>query len=284
MKIDLHIHSTFSDGVLPPEELVKIAIDLELNAISITDHDNILGYKKAFEYINENNLPLEVVPGVEINTLYKGEEVHILGYYMDLEDKNFKEMLKKQQNARINQTKEIIKLIKQYEKVSISFDDVKKLTVENGSLGRPHLARAIISSGLTGNLSETYSKYISDKSPTYTQRKTVSPHEAVETIYDAGGIAVVAHPCDISNPEKIIPDLMNYGLRGVEAYHRKHSPAMVEYFSSLAERLGLIVTGGSDFHSPSLINGQILMGKNFIPEKIYDELIKEKKRIDIANS
>lgn len=284
VKIDLHIHSTYSDGVLSPEELIKLAVSLNLDAIAITDHDNVLGYQKALDYIKTNDINLEILPGVEVNTLFKGEEVHILGYFMDLEDKNFKEMLKRQQNARIVQTKEIIKLLNRQEKINIKYEDVKKLTVENGSIGRPHLAKAIISSGLTGNLSETYSKYINDKSPTYTQRKTVTPHEAVETIYDAGGIPVIAHPCDIENPEKIIPDLMNYGLRGIEAYHRKHSPAMVEYFSSLAEKLGLIVTGGSDFHSPSLINGQILMGKNFIPDKIYDELLKEKKRIDIAHS
>lgn len=284
VKIDLHIHSTYSDGVLSPEELVKLAVSINLNAIAITDHDNILGYKKASEYIKENNIPLEIIPGIEVNTLFKGEEVHILGYFMDMEDKAFKEMLKKQQAARIAQTKEIIKLINKQEGSNIKFEDVKKLTVENGSMGRPHIAKAVIASGLTGNLSETYAKFINDKSPTYTQRKTVSPHEAVETIYDAGGIPVIAHPCDIENPEKLIPDLMNYGLRGIEAYHRKHSPAMVEYFSSLAEKLGLIVTGGSDFHSPSLVNGQILLGKNFIPEKIYDELMKEKKRIEIAHS
>ena len=95
VKIDLHIHSTYSDGVLSPEELVKLAVSINLNAIAITDHDNIVGYKKASDYIKENNIPLEIIPGIEVNTLFKGEEVHILGYFMDMEDKAFKEMLKK---------------------------------------------------------------------------------------------------------------------------------------------------------------------------------------------
>ena len=125
VKIDLHIHSTYSDGVLSPEELVKLAVSINLNAIAITDHDNIVGYKKASEYIKENNIPLEIIPGIEVNTLFKGEEVHILGYFMDMEDKAFKEMLKKQQAARIAQTKEIIKLINKQEGSNIKFEDVK---------------------------------------------------------------------------------------------------------------------------------------------------------------
>ena len=109
--------------------------------------------------------------------------------------------------------------------------------------------------------------------------------DAVEIIYDAGGIPVIAHPHDLENiAENLIKDLMNYGLRGIEAYHRKHSPAMVEYFSSMAENLGLIVTGGSDFHAPNIMNGQVVLGKNFIPEWVYEKLKEEKKRIDIAAS
>ena len=106
--------------------------------------------------------------------------------------------------------------------------------------------------------------------------------DLVEVIYDSGGIPVIAHPYDIDIAEKLIKDLMNCGLRGIEAYHRKHSPAIVEYFSSMAENLGLIVTGGSDFHAPNIMNGQIILGKNFVPEWIYDSLINEKKHLDMA--
>ena len=129
---------------------------------------------------------------------------------------------------------------------------------------------------------DAYAKYIHDDSPVYVQRKTVSPFDAVEIIYDAGGIPVIAHPHDLDIAEPLIKELMNYGLRGIEAYHRKHSPACVEYFSSMAEELGLIVTGGSDFHTPNIMNGQIILGKNFIPEWVYDKLTEEKKRIDMA--
>ena len=156
------------------------------------------------------------------------------------------------------------------------------MVAEGGSIGRPHIAKAITNAGGTSNVMEAYSKYIHRESPVYVERKTVSPFDAVEVIYDSGGIPVIAHPYDIDIAEKLIKELMNCGLRGIEAYHRKHSPAIVEYFSSMAESLGLIVTGGSDFHAPNIMNGQIILGKNFVPEWIYDTLLQEKKRLDMA--
>ena len=283
-KTDLHIHTYFSDGVFSPEKIVDTAVDVGLEAIAITDHDNILAYDIARKYIKDKGLSdkIEIIKGIEINTLYKNYEVHILGYFMDTENDDFKELLKIQQQARIKQTKEIIKLLAQKEGIRIKFEDVKKLVAEGGSIGRPHIAKAITSAGGTNNIMDAYAKYIHDDSPVYVQRKTVSPFDAIEIIYDAGGVPVIAHPHDIDIAETLIKELMNCGLRGIEAYHRKHSPACVEYFSSMAEELGLIVTGGSDFHTPNIMNGQIILGKNFVPEWVYEKLNKEKKRIDLA--
>ncbi|MFI3301519.1 MAG: PHP domain-containing protein [Candidatus Gastranaerophilales bacterium] len=284
MKCDLHIHTCYSDGVYTPQQVVDAAIKIGLGAIAITDHDNILAFDVAQKYIDEAGLKdkIEVLRGIEVNTLHKGQEVHILGYFMDVENDDFKNMLKLQQNARIEQTKEIISLLNKKAGIHISYDNIIKQVADGGSIGRPHIAKAITSAGGTSNVIEAYSKYINDKSEVYVARKTVSPHDAIEIIYDAGGIPVIAHPHDIETPEGLIKDLMSYGLRGIEAYHRKHSPACVEYFSSMAENLGLIVTGGSDFHAPNPMNGQIIMGKNFVPEWIYEKLFAEKKMIDMA--
>lgn len=282
MKTDLHIHTYYSDGVFSPEKIVDTALDVGLEAIAITDHDNVLAYDVATKYIKDNNMNLELIRGIEVNTLYKNYEVHILGYFMDPTNSDFQAMLKFQQAARIKQAKEIIALLSKKEGIKIKFEDVKKLVAEGGSIGRPHIAKAITNVGGTTNVMDSYAKYIHEDSPVYVQRKTVSPHDAVEVIYDAGGIPVIAHPHDIDIAETLIKELMNYGLRGIEAYHRKHSPACVEYFSSMAENLGLIVTGGSDFHTPNIMNGQIILGKNFVPEWVYDKLIKEKKLIDLA--
>lgn len=284
MKTDLHIHTYYSDGVFSPEKIVDTAIDVGLQAIALTDHDNILSYDVAQKYLKESgkDKKLEVIRGIEVNTLYKGYEVHILGYFMDVNDNDFKEMLKSQQQARVKQTKEIISLLAKKESIKIKFEDIKKQVAEGGSIGRPHIAKAITNAGGTSSVMDAYAKYIHDDSPVYVQRKTVSPHDAVEIIYDAGGIPVIAHPHDIDIAEPLIKELMQYGLRGIEAYHRKHSPACVEYFSSMAEELGLIVTGGSDFHCPNIMNGQIMLGKNFVPDWVYDKLVAEKNLIDMA--
>lgn len=282
MKSDLHIHTLYSDGVFSPEKIVDTAIDVGLQAIALTDHDNVLSYQVAKNYLKETGKELEIIQGIEVNTLYKNYEVHILGYFMDVNNSDFKEMLKAQQQARIKQTKEIISLLSKKEGIKIKFEDIKKQVAEGGSIGRPHIAKAITNVGGTSSVMEAYAKYINDESPVYVQRKTVSPQDAVEIIYDAGGIPVIAHPHDIDIAETLIKELMQYGLRGIEAYHRKHSPACVEYFSTMAEELGLIVTGGSDFHCPNIMNGQIILGKNFVPDWVYDKLIEEKKRIDMA--
>lgn len=284
MKTDLHIHTYYSDGVFSPEKIVDTAIDVGLQVIALTDHDNVLSYKVAKNYLKKENKEdkLEIIQGVEINTLYKNYEVHILGYFMNTQDSDFQNLLKTQQQARVKQTKEIISLLDKKEGIKIKFEDIVKQVAEGGSIGRPHIAKAITNAGGTSNVMEAYAKYIHDDSPVYVPRKTVTPQDAVEIIYDAGGIPVIAHPHDLDIAEDLIKELMQYGLRGIEAYHRKHSPACVEYFSSMAEELGLIVTGGSDFHAPNIMNGQIILGKNFVPEWVYEKLIEEKKRIDMA--
>lgn len=286
MKADLHIHTNYSDGVFSPEKVINAAIDADLDVIALTDHDNTLSFNIAQDYIKQleqqGKRTIKVIQGIEVNTIYKSFEIHILGYFMDVENSDFKNLIKIQQQARVKQTKEIIHLLHKKEGIKVKFEDIKKQVAEGGSIGRPHIAKAITAVSGISSVIEAYAKYINDSSPVYVQRKTVSPHDAVEIIYDAGGIPVIAHPHDLENAQELIQELMNYGLRGIEAYHRKHSPAIVEYFSSMAERLGLIVTGGSDFHAPNAMNGQIILGKNFVPEWVYDKLVEEKKRLDLA--
>ncbi len=282
MKIDLHIHTTYSDGMLSPEEIVDTAISCGLDVVALTDHDNVLSYQIASDYLKKNNLKLEIIPGVEINTIYKNYEVHILGYFMDKNNNDFINMIDFQQKARIEQTHKIIDLLSKKQGIRIKFEDVQKLVAPMGSIGRPHIARAITNSGGTDNVMEAYAKFINNNSDVYVERKTVSPYDAVEVISEAGGIPVFAHPIDVEIADDLTRELVSYGLRGIEAYHRKHSPAAVEHFSTLAEQYGLIVTGGSDFHAPSMNHGTILMGKNFVPDWVYDKLMREKKRIELA--
>ena len=183
MKVDLHIHTIYSDGVFSPERIVETAIDAGLNAIANTDHDNVLAYPIATAHAKKiakenSSTPLEIIPGVEINTIYKNTEIHILGYFMNREISDFVAMLKSQQKARIKQTEEILHLLNKKEGINITLDKLKTLVAEGGSIGRPHIAKAITNAGGTSNVMEAYSKYIHRDSAVYVERKTVSPFDA----------------------------------------------------------------------------------------------------------
>jgi predicted metal-dependent phosphoesterase TrpH len=145
-------------------------------------------------------------------------------------------------------------------------------------MGRPHVAKAIVEKGAAANISDAFRKYLVPTAPTYRRRSTVTPHEAVEAIHESGGIAVIAHPMDMPIIEELAEDLMNYGLRGLEAYHKSHSPAMIEFHCTLAERLGLIVTGGTDFHGVVEYYPQSL-SRLHMPPWVYDQLKQERDRI-----
>ncbi len=288
MKIDLHIHSIYSDGALSPEKIVDIAVDNGLSAISITDHDNILAFKHAqaqalLKADEAGPPPLEVIPGIEVNTVLKEEEIHVLGYFFNFQDKHMLDMIAYQQHARVEQITRIIEKLNKIANIKITMEDITSYVQEGGSIGRPHIAKAILKTGRVSSVIEAYKKYINDNAATYIQRNTVPPQEAVENIYEAGGIPVLAHPHSLSKPEELVKELMNYGLRGIEVYHRRHSPAIIEYFSSIAENYNLIVTGGSDCHGIGP-GGQLHMGKTHVPDWVLQELKNEKSRLEIASS
>jgi len=285
--LDLHTHSVYSDGSLTPEEIVDIAVDLGLKALAITDHDNVLAYEiakaQAKKRHEEDNKPLlEIIPGIEINTIHEKQEVHILGYFMNSASKEMQDLIVYQQHARVQQTIEILKNLKNQAKINLELEDITSLVKEGGSIGRPHIAKAIVRTGSISSMIEAYRRFITDDAPTYVKRKTVSPFEAAETIYEAGGIPVLAHPCDLENADELVKELMNYGLRGIEVYHRKHSPGIIEYYSNMAEKYQLVITGGSDCHGPKQ-NGQIVLGKTHVPDWVLSELKKEKSRLEIAS-
>ena len=210
MKIDLHIHTTYSDGVLDPIQIIQTAQECELDCIALTDHDNILSWGIAGDYVKKNDIKMQIIPGVEINTIYKGFEVHILGYFMDSSNKDFIELINVQQKARIEQTHKIISLLNKKAGLKIKFEDVQKLVAPKGSIGRPHIARAITSCGGSANVMEAYAKFINNNSEVYVERKTVSPHDAVEIISEAKGIPVFAHPIDVDIADELTKEFIDF--------------------------------------------------------------------------
>ncbi len=278
--IDLHMHTTFSDGSLSPEELVAMAIENGLEAIAITDHDNTQSYLPAIEAAKDTEL--EIIPGIEINTWWHDHEIHILGYYIDPENEYLQEVCQEHNIAREEQIKNFVQLMQKHGKVKISVEDIQSYSRPGGTIGRPHVAKAIVEKGGAVNISEAFRRFLVPTAPTYHRRTTVTPHEAVEAIYESGGIAVIAHPGDMEIIEDLATDLMNYGLRGIEAYHRSHSSVEIEFHCSLAERLGLIVTGGTDFHGTADVYPQSL-SRLHLPDWVRSELKQEKQRIDLKS-
>lgn len=283
--IDLHMHTVFSDGSVLPEDLVQLALDNKLEAIAITDHDTTesleFAQKSAAEKTADGSASLEIIPGIEINTVWKDKEIHILGYYIDPESENLQEIIKNHRNSRVVQLQEMAQKLKIKAKLNISYEDIVQQASDSGTIGRPHVARAIVAKGGATNISQAFNKFLNPRCETYVRRKTVPPHEAVEAIYESGGIAVIAHPGDMETIEELAEDLMNYGLRGLEAYHRSHSPALIEFHCTLAEKLGLIVTGGTDFHGTVEAYAKSLE-RVFMPPAVYRELHAERKRLQMS--
>ena len=271
--IDLHMHTIFSDGSVRPEDLVQLAVDNKLEAIAITDHDTTESLSHAQQAVAEKvaeGATLELIP-----------EIHVLGYYIDPENDALKDVIHSHRHSRVVQIQEMAQKLKAKTRLNICYEDIVELASGEGTIGRPHVAKAIVAKGGAHTISQAFSKYLNPKCDTYVRRKTVPPHEAVEAIYESGGIAVIAHPGDLEIIEELAEDLMNYGLRGLEAYHRSHSPALIEFHCSLAEKLGLIVTGGTDFHGTMDVYGKALE-RLHMPPAVYRELHAERKRLQMS--
>ena len=245
-EIDLHVHTTASDGTYTPAEVVVLAHKIGLKAIAITDHDTESGYFAAAEAGEE--LGLEVVPGIEISTKY-GVAVHILGYFIDPQSPELREVLDWVINDRNNRNRKMAELMSA-DGLPFDYDEMKARFGE--SIGRPHFARILCEMGLADNVSDAFSRYVEKGQKYYLPRTVIPIEKAVETICRAGGIAVLAHPFQYKKDDKELRELiehcMEHGLRGMECRYSGYDAQQVAYLEKLAEEYGLLKTGGSDFH------------------------------------
>ena len=280
-RIDLHIHSTASDGTLSPAQIFKLAQKLELKAISITDHDTIDGSKEALQ----TGIPSSVkfLTGVEISassppsTSLAGS-FHILGYSIRLDDPQLNKTLALLQQARKNRNPQIVKRLN-----SMGFDfSLKNVASEigNGQLGRPHIARYMVKMGFVKSIDEAFKKYLAQGKPAYVDKYRVECERAIEVILDAGGIPVLAHPILLNLDKKqttgLFAQLKEMGIKGVEVYYPEHSPDMIAFYSELAKSNGLLKTGGTDFHGSLKPDIQMGSGRGdfFVPYDIYEKLVR----------
>ena len=244
-RADLHAHTTFSDGVLSPEALVARAVDKHLAALAVTDHDTIEAIPRARAVAGT---VLQLVPGIEMSTAFEGADLHILGYYIDPDHGPLRERLGAMG-------------------LSVDIDEVLELAGP-GVIGRPHVAEAMVRAGLVTDFDEAFERYLGAHAPAYVARPAFSPGEAIQLIHAAEGVSVLAHPGS-QMPDGVIERLCGSGLRGIEVWHPQHGAATVRRYQALAQRLGLLTTGGSDFHGE---HRSVDLGELPVPISVLDPL------------
>jgi predicted metal-dependent phosphoesterase TrpH len=250
MAADLHIHSTSSDGSSTPEEIVRMAKSAGLEALAITDHDTLDGIRTAQRAGRANGI--EILPGIELGAYCQGEEIHVLGYLVELDNRPFLEKLAFLRETRIQRME---RMVEKLQEIGFKIDiDLVSAISGFGSVGRPHLAAALIRIGAVKTVSEAFEKYIGAGRPAYLSRYKMNPIEAVALVKSAGGVPVLAHP-GLNNVNYPLADLIEAGLAGIEAFHPAHSREQSCDFQILASQNGLIATGGSDYHGPGRREG-----------------------------
>jgi predicted metal-dependent phosphoesterase TrpH len=282
VRIDLHIHTTASDGTLTPIEVIDHAQQLDLKAIAITDHDTVAGSRAALQA----GIPpsLGFLTGVEISTapppFYPGQgSFHILGYSIRLHDPELNQILEKLRQARKNRNPAILSRLNDLG-IPITLEEVREEAGE-GQLGRPHIAQLMVKKGVVASIDEAFEHFLGSGKPAYVDKYRIEYSKAIEIILGAGGIPVLAHPglLDIDDEhqlEKLIVHLKEMGIQGVEVYYSEHDADQTRLFAELAERHHLLKTGGTDFHGATQPEIKMGSGKGnlFIPYVLYERLIR----------
>lgn len=262
-RVDLHTHTTFSDGQLSPAELVQRAVDVGLAALGVTDHDSIDGLPGARAAAGNR---LEIVPGIEVSSSRGGYEMHVLGYYLDAENSMLRERLAEFQGER---RRRVYAMAERLVAAGVPVDaDEVIVRAGAGVVGRPHVAEALLRAGHVSSVDDAFRRYLGTNGVAYVPRPMFSPESAIDLIHQAGGISVLAHPGP-GLSDLTVESLAAHGLRGVEAWHPQHTPPVVRRYQALAARLGLIATGGSDYHGPG--RGADL-GDRPVPARVLESL------------
>jgi predicted metal-dependent phosphoesterase TrpH len=267
-RVDLHIHSTTSDGVYTPSEVVHLALERGLATIALTDHDTLGGVAEAQQAAV--GAGLEVIAGVEINSEGVWGDLHFLGYYVDPESAPLRERLRAIRDARVERARKMLERLGQMG-MMLEWEEIRALA-SGDSIGRPHVAQALLNRRYVQTLQEAFDRFIGLDSPAYVPRLRLTPPEVMRTITEAGGVPVLAHPAHSGAATvRRIPEFVGYGLRGVEVYYPHHSPEQVEMLLGLCREHGLLATGGSDFHG-SGIGGGVSLGSVYVPLECVERL------------
>lgn len=271
-RIDLHAHTTASDGSLTPEELVRLAKRQGVTTLAVTDHDTIAGLSRATA--EGAQAGVEVIPGIEISCLYGKTELHILGYFINPDDPHLAPALTTYQASREERNPHIVQRLKELG-CALTYAEIKA-AAGTATVGRPHIAQALVRKGYVNSVSEAFDRYLADDAPAYIPRPLPSPAEAIGLIRQIGGIPVLAHPVYTSRLkepfEQVCAALKGFGLLGIEALYSSHNRQQTDRYRSISRNQGLLVTGGSDFHGETKPN--LLVGTGYGNLEIPSDLLE----------
>ena len=265
MFADLHLHTNFSDGTYTPEELAARASELRLAAVALTDHDTVEGCARMAAACELAGL--EFIPATELTAEVNGNELHLLGYFVDTQNPRLLAEMTRFQRVRQNRIREMVARLNQ---LNIPLQTDAVFAIANcRSPGRPHVARALVMGGFCSSLDEAFERFLKKNRPAWAPKFKISAVDAIELIHQADGLAVMAHP-GLNRVDEIIPALVRAGLDGVECFHTKHTATASAHYVRLAKELGVLITGGSDCHG--LNKGKPLIGTVKLPYEYVEQL------------
>jgi predicted metal-dependent phosphoesterase TrpH len=275
--VDLHCHSTASDGTLSPTEVVQLAHRAGLSALALTDHDTIAGVGEAASAAG--SLGIDFLPGIEISCEFPHPgTMHLLGYGVDPESKVLRDLTRQLIDARDNRNPKIIAKLNDLG-VAITMEEVEAEAGGGGVVGRPHIAAVLHRKGYVSSIKQAFDKYLGTTGAAYFDKERLSPRRAFELVRESGGLPVLAHPVQLRTTndaelQRIVKDLVDLGLAGIEVIHSDHDDALVAKYTALADRYGLLKTGGSDFHGSNKkdIDLGLARGRR-IPRAFFDALV-----------
>ncbi|MEA3489681.1 MAG: PHP domain-containing protein [Candidatus Omnitrophota bacterium] len=270
--VDLHVHTIYSDGMFSPGEVVKRAVEMGLRAVAITDHDCVEGILPSIEAAKGTGL--EIVPGVEISAAKGGSEIHILGYFIDWKDPFLVVIFRRMRENRVERMRSMVSLLCG-QGIDIDIEEVLT-SAPAGTVGRLHLARVMLESGVVRDLNEAFDRYIGNGKSCHVKHERLDYGKAIDIIRKAGGVPVLAHPGTMGNDEDI-PDYVKAGLRGIEVYHSKHRPSVNDRYIKIANEYDLLKTGGSDCHGMGV--GEVLLGRVKVGYEVVEKLKEEAEKI-----
>ena len=270
MFADLHLHTHFSDGTFSPEEVVARGHKAGFAALALTDHDTVEGCARMAAACAAAGI--EFITGTELTAEQDGNELHLLGYFVDLQNAKLLSEIGRFQTVRQNRIREMVAHLNRLH-IPLAADAVFALA-NCKSPGRPHVARALVNAGLCASLDEAFERFLKKNRPAWVPKMKMSAPEAIELIHQAGGLAVMAHP-GLNRTDEVIPNLADAGLDGIECFHTKHSRSTTDHYCHMAQHFKLLITGGSDCHGMS--KGKPLIGTVKLP---YEYVAKLKSRVE----